>query len=174
MNRAEMTEIFAVLMLAYPNAEMFKAPNQQALKKKLAPTITLWTTCLRDMDFWTGQQAVVRVCQTCKYPPTIAELREAAEAVLRDMRAEISDAYFWARNEVRLLKMREGETLEDAYGRLPARTRKTIDAMGGMEAFLPPGSGMFNMAGFEQTYEQLLRANPIGLPGETAEQKKLM
>lgn len=43
MNRAEMTEIFAVLMLAYPNAEMFKAPDQQALKEKLAPVITLWT-----------------------------------------------------------------------------------------------------------------------------------
>ena len=37
MNRAEMTEIFAVLMIAYPQAEMFKAESQQALKEKLAP-----------------------------------------------------------------------------------------------------------------------------------------
>ena len=51
MTRAEMTEIFAVLMLAYPNAEMFKAPNRQALMDKLAPTITLWATCLADVDF---------------------------------------------------------------------------------------------------------------------------
>lgn len=163
MNRAEMTEIFAVLMIAYPNAEMFKAPNQQALKEKLAPTITLWTTCLRDMDFWTAQQAVIRVCQTCKFPPTIAEMREAAEAVARETREEIAQAYFFARSAVNL--MREDESLEDVYAVLPDRTRKTIDAMGGMEAFLPPGGRMFNMRGFEDTYEQLLRRNPVGLPG---------
>ena len=75
MTRAEMTEIFAVLMLAYPNAEMFKAPSKQALMEKLAPTITLWATCLADVDFWTGQQAAVRVCRVCKFPPTIAEFR---------------------------------------------------------------------------------------------------
>ena len=41
MTRAEVTEIFAVLMMAYPNAEMFKAPDKDSLKAKLAPTITL-------------------------------------------------------------------------------------------------------------------------------------
>ena len=60
MTRAEVTEIFAVLMMAYPNAEMFKAPDKDSLKAKLAPTITLWTTCLRDIDFWAAQQAVIR------------------------------------------------------------------------------------------------------------------
>ena len=30
MTRAEVTEIFAVLMMAYPNAEMFKAPTRTA------------------------------------------------------------------------------------------------------------------------------------------------
>ena len=55
MTRAEVTEIFAVLMMAYPNAEMFKAPDKDSLKAKLAPTITLWTTCLRDIDFWAAQ-----------------------------------------------------------------------------------------------------------------------
>ena len=79
MTRAEVTEIFAVLMMAYPNAEMFKAPDKDSLKAKLAPTITLWTTCLRDIDFWAAQQAVIRVCQTCKFPPTIAEMREKYE-----------------------------------------------------------------------------------------------
>ena len=69
MTRAEMTEIFAVLMLAYPNAEMFKAPSSQALMEKLAPTITLWATCLADVDFWTGQQAGVRVCRDASSRP---------------------------------------------------------------------------------------------------------
>lgn len=169
MNRAEMTEIFAVLMLAYPNAEMFKAPDQQSLKERLAPTITLWTTCLRDMDFWTAQQAVVKVCQTCKFPPTIAELREAAEAVLAEIRGEIEYAYLMARNEV----MQADGDLEEAYKSLPARSRKTIDAMGGMEVFAPPDKPMLNAWGFQETYERLMRSNPVGLPGEAMERKSL-
>ena len=169
MNRAEMTEIFAVLMLAYPNAEMFKATSQQALKEKLAPTITLWTTCLRDMDYWTAQRAAVKVCQTCKFPPTIAEMREAAETVLHETRSEIEHAYLMARNEVNL----HGGNLSDAYSALPQRSQKVIDAMGGMDKFLPEDAVMFNMSGFEQTYERLLRNNPIGLPGEDGGQRKL-
>ena len=116
MTRAEVTEIFAVLMMAYPNAEMFKAPDKDSLKAKLAPTITLWTTCLRDIDFWAAQQAVIRVCQTCKFPPTVAEMREAAGAVLHEV---------------------------------------------------------FEMECFEQTYETMLRKNPIGLPGSTAGQRQI-
>lgn len=46
MTHKEMTEIFAVLLLAYPNAEIFKGGI-----KKLAPTINLWVTCLPDVDF---------------------------------------------------------------------------------------------------------------------------
>ena len=105
MTRAEVTEIFAVLMMAYPNAEMFKAPDKDSLKAKLAPTITLWTTCLRDIDFWAAQQAVIRVCQTCKFPPTIAEMREAAEAVLHEIKSEISNAYLMARSELQLARL---------------------------------------------------------------------
>ena len=168
MTRAEMTEIFAVLMLAYPNAEMFKAANKQELTEKLAPTVTLWTTCLRDIDFWTAQQAAVRVCQTCKFPPTIAEMRDAAETVLRETKSEIECAYLWARNEVRLQ-----DDLEEAYRLLPARSQKVIDAMGGMGCFAPPGTSMFNMSGFEQTYERMLRQNPVGLPGGNGELKRL-
>lgn len=170
MNRAEMTEIFAVLMVAYPNAEMFRAESQQALKERLAPTITLWTTCLQDIDFWTAQKAVIRVCKTCKFPPSIAEMREAAETVTKEMRSEIDMAYLYARNEVQML--REGEGLDKAYERMPPRSRKVIDAMGGMEVFAPPDKPMFNMQGFEETYERLLRKNPVGLPAAGKKQLK--
>ena len=132
MTRAEVTEIFAVLMMAYPNAEMFKAPDKDSLKAKLAPTITLWTTCLRDIDFWAAQQAVIRVCQTCKFPPTIAEMREAAEAVLHEIKSEISNAYLMARSELQLARL-AGRTKEQALEGMPTRTQKVIEAMGGQE-----------------------------------------
>ena len=157
MTRAEVTEIFAVLMMAYPNAEMFKAPDKDSLKAKLAPTITLWTTCLRDIDFWAAQQAVIRVCQTCKFPPTIAEMREAAEA---------------ARSELQLARL-AGRTKEQALEGMPTRTQKVIEAMGGIDAFMPPDKKYFEMERFEQTYETMLRKNPIGLPGSTAGQRQI-
>lgn len=172
MTKAEMTEIFAVLMLAYPNAEMFRASSKPELMEKLAPTITLWTTCLRDMDFWTAQKAVVKVCETCKFPPTIAEMREAAETILREMAVEIKTAYLMARSAVDI-GLAMGANLEEVYRDLPARSMKVIDAMGGMERFAPPDGALYNMTGFEQTYERLLRQNPIGLPGGTGEQAKL-
>ena len=56
MTHKEMSEIFAVMLLAYPNAEVFKGGIA-----KLGPTINLWVTCLPEIDFWTGQQAVVEV-----------------------------------------------------------------------------------------------------------------
>lgn len=172
MNKAEVTEIFAVLMVAYPNAEMFKAPDKDSLKAKLVSTVTLWTTCLRDIDFWTAQQAVVRVCRTCKFPPTIAEMREAAEVVLHETEAEISNAYLMARNELTIAGAM-GRTREQALDRMPARTRKTIEAMGGIDAFMPPDKGRFEMARFERTYKTLLRKNPTGLPGSTAGQRQI-
>lgn len=49
MTRQEMTEIFAVLALVYPHAEVFKAPNAQTV----TATIILWTVCLQEFDSWT-------------------------------------------------------------------------------------------------------------------------
>ena len=88
MTRKEMSEIFAVMLLAYPNAEVFKGGIA-----KLGPTINLWVTCLPEIDFWTGQQAVVKLVRECKFPPTIAEFKEKAEAVQAEVRARIGRAW---------------------------------------------------------------------------------
>ncbi len=80
MNRKEVTEIFGVMMLAFPSAELFKGGLE-----KLKPTIELWTSCTTDIDFWTGQQAAKELCKTSKYPPTIAEFREQAEQFMQRM-----------------------------------------------------------------------------------------
>lgn len=167
MTRAEMTEIFSVFMLAYPNAEMFKGGSRQELTEKLGQTITLWTACLPDIDFWLGQKAVVQVCRKNKFPPTIAEFREEADMIVREMRSEISLAYLLARDA---FNARKG-TPEEILSELPDRTRKVIETMGGLDAFIPPGGRMFNMSGFERTYETLLRSNPSGLPGRSGQKQ---
>ena len=166
MNRAEVTELFAILMLAYPNAETFKAPTQQALMEKLAPTITLWAACLKDVDARTGQEAIVKLCQTCKFPPTIAELREAVKTVRSETEGEIMGAFREARNALNTAAM-AGLTAEQVLARLPKRTQRVIAEMGGLDAFAPPDKSIYDVGGFRRTYEGLLRTNPVGLPGGT-------
>ena len=167
MTKTEMTELFAVMSLAWPNAEMFK--NGVG---KLGPTIALWTACLADLDYATAQKAMVKLCRECKFPPAIAELREASDKVNAEIRGEAEMAYLHVRNAVRLMDT-TGQTMEDIYRELPTRSRKVIDAMGGMEAFAPPDAPYFNMSGFTGTYERMLRSNPAGLPGAGSGRKQL-
>lgn len=167
MTRAEMTEIFSVFMLAWPNAETFRASSKEELAAKLGPTITLWTACLRDVDYWTAQKATVKLCQSCKFLPSIAEMREAVEAVNREITGEAKRAYMDARSAC----MTFGA--EKAYEQLPARSKKVIDAMGGMEVFAPPDKDFFAMLDFESSYETFLRGNPTGLPSARKVQNAL-
>ena len=85
MTNKEMSELFSVMMLAWPNAEMFKGGVA-----KLAPTIKLWTSCLPEIDFWTGQQALIKLCRVCKYPPTIAEFKSRLTSSTKRSRAPFS------------------------------------------------------------------------------------
>mgnify|MGYP000148112317 FL=1 len=99
-------------------------------------------------------------------------MREAAEAVLHEVRSEISNAYLMARSELQLARL-AGRTKEQALEGMPTRTQKVIEAMGGIDAFMPPDKKYFEMERFEQTYETMLRKNPIGLPGSTAGQRQI-
>ena len=112
MTHKEMSEIFAVMLLAYPNAEVFKGGIA-----KLGPTINLWVTCLPEIDFWTGQQAVVKLVRECKFPPTIAEFKEKAEKVQAEVRARIDQAWNYLK-----LDMDLGKTPDEAVARLPEGT----------------------------------------------------
>lgn len=73
-------------------------------------------------------------------------MREAAEDVKHQVKSEIEWAYMMARSAVNTLM--DGETLCDAYASLPTRSKKVIDAMGGMEAFAPGGQAAFQHGGF--------------------------
>lgn len=160
MTRKEMSEIFAVMLLAYPNAEVFKGGIV-----KLGPTINLWVTCLPEIDFWTGQQAVVKLVRECKFPPTIAEFKEKAEKVQSEVRAQIDQSW----NNIKL-GMLMGETPETHYLRLPENspTRLAIEAIGGPGRLVISeehtfGDGhketveRYNYHEFAEAYEKVLR-----------------
>ena len=167
MTQKEMTEIFGALLLAYPNAEVFKGGIQ-----KLAPTINLWCTCLSDVDFWTAQQAVIKLCRECKFPPTIAEFKEKSDAVKSEIRSQIdSDWNLYIRQPIRFAD----KTPQEVYDKAPERIKAVVDVMGGPDKLLiteehTMGDGtkkvyeMFNSEGFRNAYEKLLRKEEA-LPG---------
>lgn len=174
MTVLEMTEIFSAMLLAWPNAEMFKGGISQ-----LEPTIKFWAVCTAPMDYWTGQQAIIRLCRTHKFPPTIAEFREQAEAVSKDVRALISRTI----QEIRGAELMYG-TLPAFYAALPQGnfTKAVIDAIGGPDALVltfnrdGKTTSMWNIHGIENACRTVIHGSSalIGgnLPVKTGTKRK--
>lgn len=165
MTGKEMTELFAVMLLAWPNAETFKGGIA-----KLAPTIKLWASCTADVDFWTGQQAVIRLCQRCKFPPTIAEFREQVDNVNQDIK-QLTDRAF---HEIRNAKAMYG-SLSAFYAELPPGnfTRAVIDTVGGIGALTRTWTdnngkerSMWNLREIEEASRMVIRGRPAMVGGE--------
>lgn len=155
MTKKEMTEIFSVMMLAWPNAEMFRGGIA-----KLAPTIELWAVCLTDVDFWTAQQAVVKLCRECKFPPAIAEFKEKATDVTEGIEASI-------RNSFQMIRSGEGlyGSLDAFCSSLPEDnpTKKAIEIMGGVEALVitDGNCSRWNVDGFKRAYWSMVKGSPM-------------
>lgn len=160
MTRKEMSEIFAALMLAYPRADMF-----QGGMAKLGPTIELWTTCNGDVDFWTGQQAVIRVCRECTWPPTIAEFRAAAKAVTDELDAKAKAVYQDIRTALTFARSIDALAESPLIGR---EGKMVIEAMGGPENLID--GNRWRMEEIIGTYKQLARKD-LRLPGGMAKEK---
>ncbi len=155
MTRKEVTELFSVMLLAWPNAEMFKGGVQ-----KLGPTIELWAKCLTDVDFWTGQQALIRLCKVCKFPPTIAEFREQVESV----NASISERTSLDWSRIRL-DLDLGMTPRQIFEALPpdSLSRVAMTSMGGPEKIILE-CGLLNYYGFEEAFRNAIMSQNA-LPG---------
>lgn len=155
MTRKEMTELFSVMLLAWPNAEMFKGGVQ-----KLGPTIELWAKCLVDVDFWTGQQALIRLCQVCKFPPTIAEFREQVDGVNNSIRERTSLEWSLIRMELDM-----GKTPRQVFDGLHPESlgRLAMISMGGPEKIFQE-CGLLNYYGFEEAIRDAIKSQGA-LPG---------
>ena len=164
MTKKEMTEIFSVMLLAWPNAEMFKGGVA-----KLGPTIELWAACLSDVDFWTGQQAVIRLCRACKFPPSIAEFKEQADAVGVDVQGRIDRAW----NDVKWSRLLE-ESPEEWYQRLPPGSdiKAVVNALGGPGGLVSKDGKRWNYYEFRDVYEKLIRKEVPGAVAQLTSGKK--
>lgn len=138
MTREEMSQLFALIRLAWPNAPMLR-PD------KLKATISLWTLCLPEVDFLTGQMAMIQLCRTSHYPPSIAQMRETAESIQKGIEDEIHHA---------ILAMRNPYYRGFGPGN-PNRAARAAALMGGEEGMLVPVDGdtsRYNIEGFRDAY----------------------
>jgi len=163
MTNKEMSELFSVMMLAWPNAEMFKGGIT-----KLAPTIKLWASCLPEVDFWTGQQALIKLCRVCKFPPTIAEFKEQADIFNKEIESTIAQMEW---------NIRSGESfsgsLEAWFAQLPdgCPEKVIVARLGGPNELIETHIGndgkefsMWKWDRFEAEYRSILRERKT-LPG---------
>lgn len=164
MTKKEMTEIFSVMLLAWPNAEMFKGGVA-----KLGPTIELWTACLTEVDFWLGQHAVILLCRECKFPPSIAEFKEKADSVKQELDERISLEW----NQVKFSGLLN-KSPEEWYRRLPTGSyvKAVVDALGGVKKFATGGEGSWNYYEFRDMYERLIRTERPGTVAQLTSGKK--
>lgn len=158
MTAKEMSEIFAVMLLAYPNAEIFKGGLA-----KLEPTVNLWVAALPDVDFWTGQQAVMKLVRECKFPPTIAEFKEKADSIKAEKNSLINSR--WTMLKLRMDQVGIAEAVEEIP--TESRERQVIRLMGGPEKLVVTSEHLFgdgrvvpyehyNYDGYKQAWETLL------------------
>lgn len=155
MKKKEVIELFSIMMLAWPAAEVFKGGVQ-----KLEPTIQLWTTCLADVDFWTAKQAVIRLCKESQFPPTIAGFEEKVEQTRREIDENINQCIA----EIRSADFLRG-SLDDYYAELPNENiiKMVISAMGGPENLIiietsdGNKASRWNWEGFKKAYWRICK-----------------
>jgi len=153
MTEKEMSEIFSVMLLAYPNAECFKGG-----KEKLLPTIKLWHRCCLDVDFWTAQRAVYKLITECKYPPTIAEFLEKAKATTDEVNEFANMVYHRIRSTVDIFGIEKaGEHLVDF-------DRDIVRRIGGIDKILSDDRKMFRYDAIIAACIQTARSEPA-MPG---------
>lgn len=151
MKNSEMAELFGLMMMAYPNSKMFE--------RGMAPlkaTIELWTRALPDMDYWTGQQAMYRVVRTCKFPPTIAEFKAAADEVSNEVKA-LTDAAVSALRSSEFLCGSVEKYLDSISDGHPIK--RAVSAIGGADK-LSDGNH-WTLDNFKEAYTQIIRHDAL-------------
>jgi hypothetical protein len=82
MNNSQVAEVVAVLMVSYPNARWIPTTPGVDGGPDSPGTSTAYEHMLRDLDYQTALAALERLLATKpNFPPTVAEIREAALAL---------------------------------------------------------------------------------------------
>lgn len=120
--------IIDILGAAYPTYRQFADPNQ------IAKTAEAWAVLLDDCPTELVLKAVKRHCLLSKFPPTVAELRENAFAVINP-NGEITIEEAWG-EVVKAIRYYGSYREEEALNSLSPPVRKVAKSMGWRELCL--------------------------------------
>lgn len=87
MNKQETAKLLAYIAIAYPNGKV--EPNE--------PTVNLWSQFTAEMPYSAAKAAVDSMIATLKFPPTIADIREAVARAQSEARGDLSAGEAWAK-----------------------------------------------------------------------------
>jgi len=147
MTKKELSEIFSLWSLNWPNAELF-----QGGKEMLNARITLYANRLQDVGYWFGRKGALVSIDTRRFPPTIAEYRADIETGRKEL-LEMADFRFnLLRNEIPNGKESD---LQAAYGRLLPCVREVVDSMGGMEQIFCADMPFLDQHKFQEAFAAL-------------------
>ena len=147
MTKEETSLLLGILQTAYPR---FYAgiTSEQA-----DATIGLWCVMLSDVTLEIAKPALYRLISTCKFPPTIAEMRESISALKYDTIPNAGDAWGEVNSAIRLFGYyREQEALAS----MCEPVRLVVQRMGWRELCLSEND-MADRAHFLRMYEAMER-----------------
>lgn len=156
MTKSEMTELFTAIMLLYPHDKLFSR-GIEALK----PTIELWTKVV-NIDFQTAQRALILAFRKCKFPPTPADILEAAADLESYLTSQVNMAVSIVKNGYFVY-----DSPEEYYNSLKKSSpiKAAIDSAGGPDSLLisAGSSEIWNLSAFEQAYRAILLGDGTGI-----------
>lgn len=141
MNYKEFGSFAAALKTYYPKDNLL--PNEQAIE--------LWYAALRDLPYEVASNALMILVQSSKFPPSIAEIREAAAKLIHGETKDWSKAW----EEARKAMSRYGRDRKSlAYETLDELTRDVIDRLGYRNLCISENTAS-DRANFRDIYNEL-------------------
>ena len=141
MNAQEFATIASAIKAAYPNASIM--PDKQSKD--------VWYTMIMDLDYKVCLAAIKEHISTCKFAPTISEIREKCAAIVNPQIYDWGDGW----EQVKMAIRRYGMYQEDkAVGSLDDITRRCVKRLGFKE-LCTSENVVADRANFRMIYEQL-------------------
>lgn len=160
MTTQEFATISAAIRAAWPSANIM--PDRQSKE--------VWWTMLSDLDYKPCLMALKEHMSTCKFPPSIAELREKTAGMTQAPVRDWGEAWEDVKRAIRFQGMyREQEALEQ----LDEITQKCVRRLG-FQSLCTSENETADRANFRMIYEQEQRSQMTfrQLPPALQEQKR--
>jgi len=118
----EMVNIMKILSRSYPRDATYNDPG------KISDTAEVWTALLEDLPVELVLMAVKKHCMTSRFPPTIAEIREASTTVVKPQ-LQIPASEAWG-EVIRAVRRFGFYREEEAIATLSEQTRSVVKNIG--------------------------------------------